>query len=612
MYPEKAEERRLDVLYYMERHGYINKEELDMAVNPNTTSVLVYTNMDVHHQQVMDDALAGRTYNWRDDEAQAGLSVVETHSGKVVAIAAGRNQDGGMNFNYATQTKRQIGSSAKPLFDYGPGIEFNNWSTYKLFDDAPYQYSSGQAIHDADSQYMGIMTLRHALSESRNIPALKAFQQNNNQQVLNFVKSLGISLEPESLQANWLHEAYSIGSFTGSNPWEMAAAYAAFANGGYYYEPYTINKIVFRDTGEVVTYESDKKQVMSDSTAYMITDCLKTAVNEGVSISAKVDGVNVAAKTGTTNLSAAVIYKYGYSLDAVNDAWIVGFDPEYSISMWYGYEPLSKNHWTTNDSAFTIRKTLWTATAGKIFKRNGADFAMPNSVIKVGIEKTQDVNAELKLPSEFTPQDQIAYELFKKGTEPTEVSTRYMRLPTPTNFGISYESSKKRVNLSWDRVSTTMTVDESYGELGYRIFRNGTEIAFTTSNVYSIENVEDPNGSYGVIAGYRNNRENDSVQAGKPFLDLSIYDSKLLASPSKSYKVGDNLIAADKNPSSADVEVTKRGNKVNPSVAVAITNSAGETVDGVTTDEPDTFTIKYNISFEYYAKEYTRTVKVTE
>ena len=648
MYPDKAEERRLDVLYYMQRHGYINEEELDMAasipvqsllnppsketafysylvtvieeakdkfgVNPNTTSVLVYTNMDVHHQQVMDDALAGRSYGWANDEAQAGLSVVENNSGRVVAIAAGRNQDGGMNFNYATQTKRQIGSSAKPIFAYGPGIEFNNWSTYKLFDDSKYYYSSGQEIHDADRGYMGIMSLRYALSESRNIPALKAFQQVNNKQIFDFATSLGISLEPESIQAQYLHEAYSIGSFTGSNPWQMAAAYAAFANGGYYITPYTINKIVFRDTGEVITYEPEKKRVMSDSTAYMITYCLKSAVNDGVSISAKLPGVNVAAKTGTTNLSAAVIYKYGYGLNAVNDAWIVGYDPEYSIAMWYGYEPLSKTYYTNNDTAFTIRKNLWAATAGRIFKQNGSDFVMPNSVQLVGVEKSQDVNAEPKLPSEFTPTDQIAWELFKKGTEPTEVSTKYMRLPSVPDFSVSYEPAKKRVNMSWGRVNQSFTVDASYGELGYRIFKNGQEIAFTTNNLYSIENVEDPNGRYSIIAGFRNNRENDSAEVGKDldYVDMSIYDSKLLVPETKQYKVGAAVAAADQTPSAADVKVTKKNEVVTPNVTISIVNSAGETVDGVTSDEKDTFTITYNISFERYQKVYTRTVKVVE
>jgi penicillin-binding protein 1A len=646
LYPEKAEARRSEVLYLLKRHGYITEEEREIAdsisvqsllnppsketayysylvtvieeaknkygVNPNTTSVLVYTNMDKHHQTVMDDAMAGRSYAWANDEAQAGLSVVDVHSGKVVAIAAGRNQDGGLNFNYATQTKRQIGSSAKPIFDYGPGIEFNNWSTYKLFDDSRYYYSSGQEIHDSDRQYLGILTLRKALSLSRNIPALKAFQQVNNSQSFEFAQSLGISLEEESIKGHYLHEAYSIGSFNGSNPWEMAAAYAAFANGGYYYEPYTINKIVFRDTGEVITYESEKKRVMSDSTAFMITDVLKDAVVNGLSGAAEIKGVNVAAKTGTTNLTSSIIYKYGYGANAVNDAWVVGYDPEYSIAMWYGYEPLSKTYYTNNDTAYTIRKNLWSATAGNIFKRNGQDFQVPGSVVKVGVEMSNDVNAEPKLASEFTPQDQIIYEWFKRGTEPTEVSTRYMRLGSVPDFSVSYEPGKNRVNMSWGRVGTSMTVDASYGELGYRIYKDGREIGFTTNNVYSIENVTEPNGRYSIICGYRNNRENDSAEVSRDlnYVDMSVYDSKLLASPSKTYSVGESLVAQDNNPSAADVEVTKKGNKVQANVSISIVNSKGEAVSSVTTDEADSFTITYKISFEAYSKEYKRTITV--
>ena len=646
LYPDKAEARRKDVLYLLNRHGYITKEEQQIAnsisvqsllnppsketayysylvtvieeaknkygVNPNTTSVLVYTNMNKDYQTVMDDALAGRSYQWPNSEAQAGLSVVQVNSGKVVAIAAGRNQDGGLNFNYATSTKRQIGSSAKPIFDYGPGIEFNNWSTYKLFDDSRYYYSSGQEIHDSDRQYKGIMTLRQALAQSRNIPALKAFQQVNNAQILSFAQSLGISLEPDSIKGNYLHEAYSIGSFNGSNPWEMAAAYAAFANGGYYYEPYTINKIVMRDTGEVITYESERKRVMSDATAFMITDVLKTAVQTGLSGAAKLPGVNVAAKTGTTNLTSSIIYKYGYAKNAVNDAWVVGYDPEYSIAMWYGYEPLSKVYYTTNDTAYTIRKNLWAATAGRIFKANGQDFTPPASVVKVGVEYNGDVNAEPKLASDFTPQDQIIYEWFKKGTEPTEVSTRFMRLASVQNFNASFEVAKNRVNMSWSPVSTSMSVDASYGELGYRIFRNGQEIGFTTRTVYSIENVTDPNGRYSIIAGFRNNRENDSAEVpyDLDYFDPTQYDSELLVSASKQYNVGDSLSAEDLKPSAADIKVTEKGHTITPTINISIANSKGESVNNVTTDEADTFTITYKISYKKYSKTITRTIKV--
>jgi penicillin-binding protein 1A len=191
---------------------------------------------------------------------------------------------------------------------------------------------------------MGIITLRTALAQSRNVPALKAFQQTSQEDKIKFVKSLGISLEAESERTGFLHEAYSVGAFNGSNPMEMAGAYAAFANGGYYTKPYTISKIKFRDTGEVVEHEEENTQVMSSATAFMITDCLKTAVTEGLSSAGKISGVNVAAKTGTTNYTAQIRYQYGLGDDALNDAWIIGYDPETVISLWYGYDPISTKY----------------------------------------------------------------------------------------------------------------------------------------------------------------------------------------------------------------------------------------------------------------------------
>ena len=649
LHPDKAEARRAEVLRLMERHGYITKEEREIAnsipvskllkpqttqeayysyivtvieeakskfgVNPNTSSVLVYTNMDIHHQTVMDDMLTGKSYKWANPEAQAGLSVVDVHNGKVVAIAAGRNQDGGLNFNYATMTKRQIGSSAKPIFDYGPGIEFNNWSTVKMLNDAPYKYSSGQPIRNSDRGYKGLLTLKQALGYSRNVTALKAFQQLDKAKVKTFAESLGITLEEEAQKTGFLHEAYSIGSFNGSNPWEMAAAYAAFANGGTYYEPYTINKIIFRDTGEVITYESEGKRVMSEATAYMITDCLKWAVTGGVSTAALLPGVNLAAKTGTTNLSQQIIYKYGYRSDSVNDAWVVGYDPDYAIAMWYGYEPLSKKYVTSNSAAFTIRKTLWAATAGKIFSRSGKDFARPNSVITVTVEKPDNENEELKLAGPYTPEDKKLTGLFKKGTEPTEVSTKYMKLPTPSNFSVSYEPAHNRVNMSWDRVGEPTEVDKAkYGELGYRIYKDGKEIAFTTNNIYSIDNVSEPNGRYELKASYKNIRTNDSNAAGRTlnYVDLSIYDSGLMVPASKTYKVGDSIDSTDANPSKNDIKVTKKGADVTSSanVAISITNASGDGQAGITTTEPETFTVTYVITYEQYSKTYKRTVTV--
>ena len=293
--PKNATARRQTVLNLMVRHGYITKEEADIAaaipmdsltttdsssgilsqyqgyidtiadeitdkygINPYTTPLLVYTNLDRSRQDAVNSVLNGENYNWINNKVQTGVAVLDSETGKILAIGNGRNVNNRSNdnvdqYNYATQIKRQPGSTAKPLFDYGPGIEYNNWSTYELFDDAPYGYSNGRSIKNWDGKYFGTITLRRALSTSRNIPALKAFQKVDNKKIRKFVTSLGIT--PEVCNSGYkydkekdlcinktdssdtqnpltLHEAHSIGAFTGVSPLEMSAAYAAFSNGG--------------------------------------------------------------------------------------------------------------------------------------------------------------------------------------------------------------------------------------------------------------------------------------------------------------------------------------------------------------------------------------------
>ena len=233
VYPEHAKERRATVLYLMKRHGYITEEEEKIAnsipvesltdssatinnskyqgyidtvvaeidkkynINAYTTPLLVYTNLDPAKQDAVNSVFNGESYNWINDKVQAGVSVLDSQTGKILAIGNGRNingrtPDGKNQKNYATSIYRQPGSTAKPLFDYGPGIEYNNWSTYTMFDDAPYSYSNGRPIKNWDNGYFGNITMRRALSTSRNIPALKAFQQVNNDKIKEFVTNLDI------------------------------------------------------------------------------------------------------------------------------------------------------------------------------------------------------------------------------------------------------------------------------------------------------------------------------------------------------------------------------------------------------------------------------------
>lgn len=529
--PENAAERRDTVLYLMERHGYITAEERKIAasipvesltstantkidiyqgyidtvvdevkkkygVNPYTTSLKVYTNLDRTKQNAVNSVLNGETYTWINDVVQCGVAVLDTETGKILAIGNGRNvgtrvSSAADQYNFATELKRQPGSTAKPLFDYGPGIEYNNWSTYTLFDDSPYTYSSGQSINNWDGGYYGTITLRRALATSRNIPALKAFQQVDNKKIVEFVTNLG--LEPE-IENGRIHEAHSIGAFTGVSPLQMAAAYSAFSNGGYYNEPYSVTKIVNRITGETQEHNSDnyviKRRAMSEATAFMITSVLQdVGLNGGTP-------KNIAAKTGTTNYDAKTMSSKGLPYDAIRDSWLVGYSTKTAVAMWYGYEYI--------DPVYCLHNIPDTVRKDQIFKTlinqgaiesNREAFKQPSSVTKVKIAAGSNPP---KLASSSTQN--VVYEYFKTKYQPTEYDEA--PLASPANFKATYNKLTKKVTLSWSPVAPSTQEKDSYGSLGYNVYKDGVLLDWTSKTSYTFETTT-PYSTYKVVATYK-------------------------------------------------------------------------------------------------------------
>lgn len=498
-HPEEAETRRNLVLDLMVRHGYITKEEaettkaisveslvvakneeetykafLDTVVdevekktklNPYEVSMKIYTTLDTSIQNGVDDIMDGTTYTWENDLVQAGIAVVNVNTGEIAAIGAGRNRQDERTWNYATQARRHPGSTAKPIFDYGPGFEFSNYSTYTLFNDEPWEYTDGPSVNNWDNGFNGLMTLKDAVAVSRNIPALKAFQQNNKTNIYNFVTSLGI--KPESP----LHEAHAIGGFTGVTPLEMAAAYAAFANGGYYIEPHTVTKIEYRDTGEVEEFKYTKERVMEASTAFLVNNVLEYAVNYGFDGGARVYGKTTAAKTGTSSFDTATLEANNLPEWAVNDLWTAAYTPEYSFSVWYGYEEINSEHYNVSADGGTYKDGIIRQLV-KVIPMTSKDFDIPDTVIQ---SKVEFGTWPAALPSENTPKELIRTEYFIKGTQPTEVSDRFKKFNDVKNLKVK-EVSDNTVELTWD-FKTPEAFSESYLKkyFSQSTFGNGTD-----------------------------------------------------------------------------------------------------------------------------------------
>ena len=337
------------------------------------------------------------------------------------------------------------------MFDYAPATEFNNWNPSQLILDEKYTYSNGTEINNWDGRYKGMMTIRQALVESRNIPALKTFQNVKNEDVVNFVESIGLSPEVDS--TGRIHEAHAIGGYNGESPMTVAGAYETFANGGFYVEPYSFTKIEFDKDGK--TYENDieKRKVMSPETAYMITDMLIDTGQNALGKYNSVNGAEFGAKTGTTNFDKKTKAARHLPDNAVNDLWVAGISPDYTIAVWYGYESNNDGY---NKFGSSQNSRLFQAVAKNFFK-SGSKFNKPNDVVEVTVERNC---GEALLPGANTPDDAKTVEVFKASSKPTEVSARFNTLSNVS--GLKATVSGNSATLSWNAIETPEGLNEGY------------------------------------------------------------------------------------------------------------------------------------------------------
>lgn len=441
--PDKTNIRKNEVLDLMVRHGYISEELANQAKskhvetfvkkqntttnkyqgfidtvvqevidrtgnNPYEVSMDIYSTMVRSKQDVINNFY--NNHKFRDSKVQVGIGIVDNKTGAIIAVGAGRNKKGEMSLNYATQIHRHPGSTAKPIFDYGPGIEYKNWSTYTPFVDKPVKYTYGGVMHNVDNRYQGFLTLEQCLVRSRNTCALQAFQAISNNKINKFATSLGIKPEYQG-DTKYINEAHSIGGFTGVSPVELAGAYAAFGNGGYYTEPHSIKKIVYKDSGEEVVEDLvfEKNKVMKDTTAYMIAYMLKKVTNSSV----KVSGTDISTKTGTSSYDDAILKKRKLSSSTVQDAWTVTFSPDYSVAIWYGYDDLDKGHMTSSH-AWPERTKIQKEIVTKVMEKN-SKFSRPSGIVSARV--VVGTNPPL-LANTRTPSSRVQTHLFVKGTEP--------------------------------------------------------------------------------------------------------------------------------------------------------------------------------------------------
>lgn len=377
--PEAAKARRDTVLYLMQYHGKISEAESTAAQKTNVLDglierdeserVLLSSEFDSKYtsymNQIVNELKNSKEFkDYEGDVLNLGLKIYTNFDSKIqdtltesvnanyagikqasnVAMVVLNNENSGIaalyggkkqifhGFNIATQAKLQPGSSIKPILAYGPAIEYLNWGSDHIVNDSKLQ---GSQIQNWDRRFHGNTTINNALVWSYNIPAIKTYQEVGFNRVKQYAANVGMEITDDSITTP------IGGSGDGFSPLQMAGAYVPFSNGGYYATPKAIKKVYDSEGSEVKSFsKDDRKRVIKESTAYIMTSMLRNGVN-GLASFARISGADMAVKTGTTTFGEGEAQKYNFDIDNYSkDSWTIGYTSNYTMAVWQGFDAI--------------------------------------------------------------------------------------------------------------------------------------------------------------------------------------------------------------------------------------------------------------------------------
>jgi len=424
-HPEESQQRRNLVLSEMQRQGYLSSEQYETAINTPitdglqslkgsntypqyldnylkevidqveqetgynllTTGMDIYTNVDQDVQKKLWDIYNTDEYvHYPDDDFQAASTIVDVTNGKVIAQLGSRHQASNVSFglNQAVETNRDWGSTMKPITDYAPALEYGVYdSTAYMLKDVPYNFpGTNDPVLNWDRSYYGNITLQYAIQQSRNVPAVETLNKVGLDRAKTFLNGLGIDY-PSMLYVNAISSnTTETGKQYGASSEKMAAAYAAFANGGTYYKPMYINKVVFSD-GSSKEFSDPGTRAMKETTAYMMTEMMKTVLYYGTGTGAYISWLPQAGKTGTSNYTDAEIENHIKTDQYVApDEMFVGYTRKYSMAVWTGY---SNRLTPIVGDGFRVAGSIYRSMMEYLAENdNPGDWTMPEGLYRSG------------------------------------------------------------------------------------------------------------------------------------------------------------------------------------------------------------------------------------
>lgn len=326
------------------------------------------------------DKVVGETINFVI-QPQISFVIMDQSNGQVQAIVGGRGKKtANRTLNRATGTLRQPGSTFKVLSTYVPALDTAGMTLATVQDDAEYYYpgTNTKVRNWSKATYNGLTSLREAIVSSMNIVTVKTLEEVTPQTGYDYLLNLGFSTlvdtrtTPDGEVYSDIQLPTALGGLTdGVTNLELTAAYAAIANGGTYTEPVFYTKIVDHNGKLLIDKTPKTRQVMRDSTAWLLTDAMKEVVSRGTGTAVRFDTLSnmpLAGKTGTTSKDI--------------DLWFVGFTPYYTAGIWGGYDL------NEQQSSTTYHKYLWKMIMQQIHQDlhlESMEFVKPDSIVSATI-----------------------------------------------------------------------------------------------------------------------------------------------------------------------------------------------------------------------------------
>ena len=405
----------------------------------NMAGLTIYSTQDSNIQENMEKEFQKTKYQLASknggEHSQAAMVIIDHKTGKVLGCVGGLGKKTtSRGLNRATQSIRQTGSCIKPIAVLVPGIAEKLFTGATIFSDEQKEFADGYNPENY-SKYLGDITVRRALESSQNIPFVEMMEKITPKTSIKYLKRMGIttlSKEDENL-------ALALGGLDkGISPLQMAAAYATIANDGVYIEPVFYTKVVNANSQTIIETKQKTKKVFSKEVAYIVKELLTEPVkgNNGTATYCSISGIDVAAKTGTT--------------DDNYDRWLCGFTPYYTGVTWYGYDQNETINYNGKKNPAGI---LWANIMPKIHSNlEKATFTKPASVFTATICSETGMKANSGCPNTYK-------EYFLWSTIPNDCTKHTGSQITEKNTNNNNNNNQKANTTTTDSFDTTTKED---------------------------------------------------------------------------------------------------------------------------------------------------------